>query len=130
MGIAGFHEDNTRTTATEHAGDATLTSGTATFGAYVQIIASTTITYNYLMVMVDDPNTSNDYIISIATGTAGNEVDIINELLFHNDLTGNSQVTVVYPVKIRIPEGVRLAARVSASANTDTVDVHLMGQGF
>ena len=126
----GFSQDNTRTTATEHPGDATLTSGTATFGAYVQITAATTITYNYLLIMIDDPNTSNDYVFTIATGASGSEVDIIDEILYHMDLTGQSQITGVYSVKIRIPTGSRIAARVSAVNNTDTIDIHLLGQGF
>ena len=128
----GFDDgDNTRTTKTEHPGDATLTAGASgVFGAYVQITAATTITYNYLLIMIDDPNTSNDYVITLASGAQGSEIDFIDEILFHEDLTGNSQATTVYPVKIRCPEGIRLAARVRAVDNTDTIDIHLLGQGF
>ena len=66
MTLAGVtSQDATITTATEHPGDATLTSGTGVFGAYVQITAATTITYNYVLIMIDDPNTSNDYVFTI-----------------------------------------------------------------
>lgn len=127
----GFADgDNTRTTKTEHPGDATLTSGTGIFGAYVQITAATTITYNYLLIMVDDPNTSNDYVFTLATGAQSSEVDFIDEILYHQDLTGNSQITGIYPIKIRVATGSRLAARVKATNNTDTIDIHLLGQGF
>ncbi len=127
---AAMSDQNTKTTKTSHAGDATLTSGTGVFGSYVQITASTTITYNYLLIIADDANTSNDYEITIATGAEGSETDIIEELNFHVDLTGNNQVTVTYPIKIRIPSGVRVSAKVKATNNTDTIDIHLLGQGF
>ena len=131
MTLSGFSSSlNTLTSATEHTGDATLTSGTATFGAYVQVNASIGITYNYLLIMVDDPNTSNDYVFNIAIGASGSEVDINDEILYHQDLTGNSQITGIYPIKLRIPVGSRITARVSATNNTDTITVHLLGQGF
>ena len=130
-GIAGFTENDTRTTKTEHPGDATLTAGAAAaFGAYVQITASTQITYNYILIMLDDPATKNDYVITIASGAAGSEVDFVDELLYHVELTGNSVITVNYPLKIRCPVGIRISARCKSVDTNDSIDIHLLGQGF
>ena len=131
IGFGGFSSDqNTRTTLTEHTDTATLTSGTADFGAYVELIASTGILYNYLTILFDDPNTSNDYDITIATGAAASELDVIDELTYHIDLTGNNTISLSYNIKLRIAQGSRIAAKVKATNNTDTIDVHMIGQGF
>jgi len=131
LGMGGFSSDqNTRTITTEHTSTATLTSGTGVFGAYAQLIASTGITYNYLTILFDDPNTSNDYDITIAIGAAASELDVIDELTYHIDLTGNNTISLSYNIKLRIAKGSRIAAKVKATNNTDTIDVHIIGQGF
>ena len=131
LGLGGFNAmDFLRAKTLETTNKVTLTSGAAVHGAYVELIDPTTIQYNWITVILDDTNTTNEYEVHLATGAAGSEVDFVTELEYHVDLTGNSTITIVYPLKTEIPKGVRIAANVLATNNTDTIDIHLIGQGI
>ena len=119
-----------RAPTSETTSDVELTSGTAAFGAYVEMVAQTTIRCNWLVVFVHNPNTGNKYEVDIATGVAGSEVNRIEGILHHVNLTGMNIVTESASFKVEIPRGVRIAARTRATANTDTVEIKVVLQGI
>ena len=119
----------TRANRHENTSEVTLTSGTATLGAWVQMIASTTFFTNYLNMDTDEENTSNEYRIDIGTGAEGSEVILIKEIHHHVNLTGQNIISIQHDFKVEIPAGTRIAARVIATNNTDTIKIlgHLTG---
>lgn len=118
-----------RADKSELSADATITSGTAAFGAWVELYASTTIQHNYITVILHDNNTSNEYEVQLGIGAAGSEVVRIDGIIFHVDLTGMNEVSQVYTYKVEVPINTRVAARVKATANTDTILVEINAQG-
>jgi len=119
-----------RAPQSETTSDVTLTSGTAAPGAFVEMSAQTTIQCNWLVVFVHNPNTANKYIVDIAVGPAGSEVNAITGILHHVNLTGMNIVTESSTFKVEIAKGVRLSARAEAAANTDTVEIKIVLQGI
>ena len=106
-----------------------LTSGTASKGAWVELTASTSFQVNYLVAGIDNENTSNEYHIDIGTGAAGSEVVLLPDIHHHINLTGQNIITLHIPYKVEIPKGTRLAARVAATNNTDTIEFNLHCSG-
>lgn len=109
----------------EETSDSTITSGTAAFGAWVELIASSAFQTNYLVVGISEENTSNRYDIDIGVGSTGNEVGEIEGIAHHVSLAGNNIIALHIPYHVDIPIGSRIAARTKATNNTDTVDVEL-----
>jgi len=118
-----------RCEAHEDVNDVTVTSGAGVAGAWVQLFASLARKTNYLTIHFDGNNTGNEYHIDIGTGAAASEVVVIPQLEYEVDLTGNNQIPIVYPMKVNIAAGTRLAARVTATNNTDTIDVGVIATG-
>lgn len=116
--------DKTETTA-----DAILTSGTADFGAYSEITASTGIQVNYVNIYLHDNNTSNEYVVETATGEIGSEVTSIAGILYHTNITGQNIETIAPHFKVEMPKGIRVSGRVRAINNTDTVKIKCVFQG-
>lgn len=99
-----------------------LTSGAGIAGAWVEVIAAMPFKSNYIQIILDEPNTQNDYSIDIAIGAIGFEVPQIQEIIYHVSLTGNSIISIPYNFKIEFASGVRISARVTSILATDTVD--------
>lgn len=91
-----------------------LTSGTNTYGAWVQLIASTAADY-YITSLIfanDNYNANNyGYYIQLGTGAAASEF-IIAEVALANPFTSyvGGPVTPL-PSAVRVPTGTRVAAR-------------------
>lgn len=113
----------------EPTSEITLTSGAGVLGDWVQLIASTAFQVNYLNLDTDEENTSNEYQIDIGTGAAGSEVVLITKIHHHINLTGQNIISQQHDFKVEIPPGTRIAARVVATDNTDTINIvgHLTG---
>lgn len=119
-----------RCEAHEGIDDVTVTSaGSGAKGAWVQLFAALALKTNYLTIHFDNNNTGNEYHIDIGTGAAASEVVLIPDLEYEVDLTGNNQIPVIYPMKVNIPAGTRLAARVAAVDVTDTIEVGIIATG-
>ena len=110
--------------------EVTLTSGTAAKGAWVELSTATTLHVNYLVILMDDANTTNIYDTDIGTGAAGSEVVLIPNIHFHINITGNRIIPIIYPFKADLAQGTRLSARTQAVANTDTLRVVIHCTGF
>ncbi len=110
--------------------EVTLTSGTAAKGAFVELTTAATLRVNYLVILLDEANTTNVYDIDIAIGAAGSEEVLIPNIHFHIDLTGNRLIPIIYPFKSDIAQGTRMSARVQATNNTDTIDIIIYCTGF
>lgn len=108
---------------------ALLISDTADFGSYVELISSTSIFTNYLMVFLHDNNVGLDYEIEIAKGQIGSEITIIPKILYHVNLTGQNIVMESMNFKVEIKKGERLSARTKATTNTDEIEIHCVEQG-
>ena len=117
---ADMHEDTSTVT---------LTSGIAVKGAWVELIASSSFQCNYFNATMDEENTSNEYDIDIGIGAAGSEVVLIPNIHHHVNLTGQNIIALNIFFKIEIIAGTRIAARVAATNNTDTIQfkIHLTG---
>jgi len=109
--------------------DTTLTSGTATKGAWVQLIASTSFYWNWINLTLHDANTNNDYYTDIGIGAAGSEVVLIPDINYHSYAVGTGVTTLKDVFKCQIPIGTRISARTKATANTDTLDLNVIGTG-
>jgi len=110
--------------------DVTLTSGAgSTKGAFVQLFASLARKTNYLTIHFDNNNTANEYHIDIATGAAASEVVLIPDLEYEVSVAGNNRLSLVYPMKVNIAAATRLSARVSATDNTDTIQIGVIATG-
>ncbi len=107
-----------------------LISGTGIFGAYVELVDPTTLFCNYLTAFIHNPNTGNDYDVDLAIGDAGSEINFLEGLLHHVNLTGMNIITESIPFKVEIPLGVRVSARTRATENTDTVEIKAILQGI
>jgi len=108
--------------------DNTLTSGIGVHGAYVELFASTSIKGNWLNVVLTDPEAKTDYDVDIGIGAAGSETDLIPDIHYHVNLTGNSQISHSYFFKINIPVGTRISARtINAAAVDIDIDIILCG---
>lgn len=118
-----------RCEAHEGVDDVTLTSGTGVAGAFVQLFASLALKTNYITIHLDNNNTGNEYHVDVATGAAASEVVLIPDLEYEVDLTGNNQIPLIYSMKVNIPAGTRLSARVTATNNTDTIDIGVIATG-
>ena len=110
--------------------DVTLTSGTAAFGSFVEMLDETTLTCNYLTIFIHNPNTGNKYEIEFAVGSAGSEDVKIEGILHHVDLVGQNIITTAVNFKVELPKGVRISARCKATNNTDTIKIKGILQGI
>ena len=129
MGGTRLAIDRLAADKTEPTSTALLISDTADFGAYVELIPSTSIFTNFLMIFIHDNNVGLDYEIEIAKGQIGSEETIIPKILYHVNLTGQNIVMESMNFKVEIPEGTRLSARVKATTNTDEIEIHCVEQG-
>lgn len=107
----------------------TLTSGTAAYGAYVELLDETGHQTNYMVLGIDEENTSNEYDIDIAVGAEGSEVNEVTGAHHHVNLAGQNVIALHIPYRVDIPKGARMAARTKATNNTDIIKVkcHLTG---
>ncbi len=100
--------------------------GTAnTKGSWVQMVASTASTYQWLMLMMDNfgqtsPAASARWAIDIGTGGAGSEVVLVPDLRVARGTTPIVCAPTMYPILTYIPSGTRVAVRASCSINTAT----------
>ena len=129
MGGTRILLENLRADKTETTPDALLTSGVGVFGAWVELIPLTTIICNWANVTLHDNNSTDPYEIDIAMGPVGQEVPIVEGLLFHVDLVGQSIITLTSTLKTEIAKGVRLSARTKSVLVTDTIKIKLVLQG-
>ena len=109
--------------------DAVLTSGTADFGPFSEVIAETGIKANWVVIYLHANNTANEYIVETYTGPVGNEKLAIDGILYHVSINPPNIETLAVPFKIEMPKGVRVSARVKAVNNTDTVKIKCVFQG-
>jgi len=127
--ISGLTPFKLRADKHEETSDSTITSGTADYGAWVELIASTSFHSNFMVLGISEENTSNRYDIDIGVGAAGSEVIEVGGIAHHVDLAGNNILALHIQYHVDIPKGSRIAIRCKATNNTDTVDceIHLTG---
>jgi len=119
-----------RCEAHEGVDDVTLTSaGSGAKGAFVQLFASLALKTNYLTIHFDNNNTANEYHTDLATGAAASEVVLIPDLEYEVSVAGNNRLSLVYSMKVNIPAGTRLSARVAATDVTDTIQIGVIATG-
>lgn len=90
-------------------------------GSWVQLTASSTLSAQAILVTVFFSNVVEDFLVDIATGGAGAESAIINNLMFHE--RGNGGSTQCYYIPIPIASGTRISARSQSISGTGTVTV-------
>ena len=118
-----------RADKTQTTDDATLTSGTADFGAFSEIIAETSINVNYVNIYLHANNTANEYVVETYSGPIGKEKIGIAGILYHTNVNGLNIETIAPHFKVEMPKGVRVSARVKATNNTDTIKIKCVFQG-
>lgn len=109
--------------------DAVLTSDTADFGAYSEIINQVGINANWVTIYLHDNNTANEYVVETAVGEIGKEKTSIDGILYHTSINPPNITTLAPTFKIELPKGTRVSARVKATNNTDTVKIKCVFQG-
>ena len=110
--------------------EATITAGAlAGYGAWVELIAVSSIHANYLNIEVDEPSSSNEFHFDIGIGALAAEVQVLSEVTYETDLAGNSKFVETLFFKVEIPKGVRIVARCKAVDANDKINIqiHLTG---
>lgn len=102
----------------------TLTSGAGVKGAWVQLDASVANKTVALIIAFRAANTTNPYFIDIGVGAAAAEVIVIADLMY-DQISAVGLDMKIYRVVVEIPAGSRLAARVQATLNTDTIAIYV-----
>ncbi len=100
-------------------------ASTNQYGAWTQIIASTTYDITHLLLSYTNFNTQGfGFVIDIGAGPSGSETPIISELLFASTgVKGGSLTIPVGPLKA----GTRLAGRAASSSASDTPVLPFIG---
>ena len=93
----------------------TTSTSTNTMGAYSQLVASTTQNTSWAQISLRNTSTSRSFLVDIAVGSAGNEIILINNLLFTVNATPQARMISIL-IPLTIPAGSRIAARAQASA--------------
>lgn len=131
--LHGIEGSGGGSSATTHGAVTASTDGTTidpggsanTKGSYVQLVASTSVTYDYLIVMISgrgNPGPAGAlFAVDIALGAAASEVVLIPDLLVSSNAALDSFLPPVYGFPVPIPSGSRISAR-SASTTTDATD--------
>lgn len=107
------------------AGKVTVTASASadTKGSWVELIAASTFDFDAGLIYLETSNTNQSgtdtgQLLDIGIGGAGSEIVVIA-----NIPTGWAAITSGVWIPLRLPAGVRVAARVQASTGSDTVDV-------
>jgi hypothetical protein len=109
-------------------GGTVVTAGAVnTKGAYAQLVAATTYAAEGIMVVATTKGTA-DYLIDIAIGAAASEQVVVPNIA----ASGATYLSRVYFFPVKIPAGVRVAARSQASTASAAISVHigLVSSGF
>jgi hypothetical protein len=99
-----------------------LTCGTASYGSYVQLIASTPYDTSWLLLSYGSMSASfnNNNYITIGIGAAGSEVGLISDLY----LSFGGHGALTFP--LQIPAGTRIAAKAYGDGGADTMMVSIV----
>ncbi len=114
-------------TAGQSYGVVTTTGNPAhTKGNYAELLAATPVAAEGIVVQLVHASTPYEGLVDIAIGPEGSEQIVAENLYFP------PYIAVCYPLPIRIPAGVRLAARCQTNLNASgvIVIVHLLSQTF
>lgn len=104
----------------------TISSTTAaTYGSWVELKASTGIEATHLIVTIADPNGADQIDVDIGIGAAGSELVIAEALFMRADgYVRNNGMT--YSIPLRVPAGVRVAARMRGAAASRSCKVAVL----
>lgn len=104
------------------------TSGTATWGAWVEIITAASNTEDRIIeqVVLRDATVGENSILQIGTGASGSESARIT--LPIQAYTALDELVIVLPSPIKIKAGERIAVRASSATNSTAVGVRFTGQ--
>ena len=125
-------------TATEGFGaNLATTSGTIvapnatahTKGAYVELIASTGIDYNELILQLQVDDVDLNCLVDIAIGAAASEQIIISDVSITGIDASTGRSVDTLPLPIHIPKGTRISARCQSAA-TSGIGVFISGMGI
>ena len=90
--------------------------------SWQEIISSTTIRANYILVMLGGTGTSSgDYLVDIAIGAAGSEKSLIDNIQFSQVAIGGQVSAYLFPVVV--PAGSRLSSKCQATNASGTIEV-------
>ena len=122
---AGIHRSAGVVTATSKGTVATAAASLHTKGAFVELIASTTIECGFLTVFINGGSVASNYLVDIALGPATERVIIANLLIAPSHAI---QAGYAYQFPISIPAGTRISARCQQDkgAVSATIDVSLI----
>lgn len=109
-------------TSTSHGTSVVTSASVNTEGSWVQLVAATSFTTKWLIVMISAFGTGRLIAIDIAVGGAGSEQVILPNILFTNQNLG---LAVVLPFSI--PGGSRVSARNQSDVGSTTSYVSILG---
>tara|TARA_R100000152_G_C6762925_1_gene187257 strand:- start:217 stop:654 length:438 start_codon:yes stop_codon:yes gene_type:complete len=95
-------------------------------GAFAEVVPASTITSSIFLdsLVIEQTNTTDTFLIDIATGGAGHEV-VIASVRF-NILQVNNNGTTIIPIRAKVDANVRISVRctsAAAAANTANVSI-------
>lgn len=94
--------------------------------AYVELTAATTSAFSQLILMIEPFSASDaNCLLDVAVGSAGSEVDIIENLLVPIESGHDVGWTATAPLPVSIPAGSRLSFRFQADTISGTPDMFL-----
>lgn len=113
----GSATDIGTTSASSFGTQLTASSSTNTKGAYSQLIASTALDTDYLLITIGNASGSGQLDVDIAVGGSGSEVVILADLGAASG-TGPNEIAV-YAIPFSVPAGTRISARCQSTVASD-----------
>lgn len=103
----------------------TASSTINTKGSYAQLVALTPVDAEGFLLQLSKPSsTTGGYLIDIAVGASGSELVILPNVVFNNQSSSFSSMTIWVP--LAIPAGSRIAARSQSSTASGTITCNVI----
>ena len=108
-----------------------ITNGASnTKGAYVELLsaANNVISSNRVIVCVGDKGNAqlNTFLIDLAIGSAGNEVNLIENMMCRTSSTSTAHWFLQFDFPISIPKNVRISARCQAPGSSRVIGAYII----